>query len=213
MHEYIKRFMILLLDPAKFARNIDKERGYWNVLKVFVIFYMVILLARLILSILVTVRSGGSVESSLVMSSLIAGVVAAFLVPFFWSALTHLGVLIFGGRGGFFKTFKVATYSWILILIYGFVIPLIVSLLLLIKPVGAGGIIDQLYNSVFGVAMIVVSLAGFVHVIVAETLGLAYLHKMTRIKAFLAAILIPLIMMVLFFGVILWLISITIGSL
>ena len=210
MHEYIKRFMILLLDPAKFARNIDKERGYWNVLKVFVIFYMVILLARLILSILVTVRSGGSVESSLVMSSLIAGVVAAFLVPFFWSALTHLGVLIFGGRGGFFKTFKVATYSWILILIYGFVIPLIVSLLLLIKPLLAT---SQPFTSAFGVAMLVVSLAGFVHVVIAETIGLAYLHKMTRIKAFLAAILIPLIIMVLFFGVIMWLFSITIGSL
>ena len=210
MHEYIKRFMILLLDPAKFARNIDKERGYWNVLKVFVIFYMVILLARLILSILVTVRSGGSVESSLVMSSLIAGVVAAFLVPFFWSALTHLGVLIFGGRGGFFKTFKVATYSWILILIYGFVIPLIVSLLLLIKPLLAT---SQPFTSAFGVAMLVVSLAGFVHVVIAETIGLAYLHKMTRIKAFLAAILIPLIIMVLFFGVIMWLFSMTIGSL
>jgi hypothetical protein len=202
--------MILLLDPAKFARNIDKERGYWNVLKVFVIFYMVILLARLILSILVTVRSGGSVESSLVMSSLIAGVVAAFLVPFFWSALTHLGVLIFGGRGGFFKTFKVATYSWILILIYGFVIPLIVSLLLLIKPLLAT---SQPFTSAFGVAMLVVSLAGFVHVVIAETIGLAYLHKMTRIKAFLAAILIPLIIMVLFFGVIMWLFSMTIGSL
>ena len=210
MHEYIKRFMILLLDPAKFARNIDKERGYWNVLKVFVIFYMVILLARLILSILVTVRSGGSVESSLVMSSLIAGVVAAFLVPFFWSALTHLGVLIFGGRGGFFNTFKVATYSWILMLVYGFVIPLIVSLLLLIKPLLAT---SQPFTSAFGVAMLVVSLAGFVHVVIAETIGLAYLHKMTRIKAFLAAILIPLIIMVLFFGVIMWLFSMTIGSL
>jgi hypothetical protein len=213
MHEYIKRLIILFKDPSNFARNVARETGYWNVLKVFVIFYMSILIIRLLLSIGVTLRGGGILSAELILSSLIAGLIAAFIVPFFWSGVTHLGVLIFGGRQGFFNTFKVATYSWILILIYGLVIPLIASVLLLIKPLGTIEVITQLYTSVFGVAMLVVSLAGFVHVIIAETIGLSLLHKISRIRAFLSAILIPLILMVVFYGVVVWLLSITMGSL
>lgn len=102
--------------------------------------------------------------------------------PFVSAAVTHLGVLIVGGRG-YRKTFGATAHALTIMAPY-----LLIGALLNLF-IGMAGF----HEVISGVAGGVVSLAGFIHLVVVEVIGLKVLQKLSTLKALFAALVVPLL--------------------
>ena len=120
------------------------------------------------------------------------------MIPFIFSGITHLGVLIFGGKNGFFKTFKPATYAIIIGSIYGILISVVSYFLHLINPI-VSITVDQLPSSrdmplINSYVLSLIGLISLIHILYTEVGGVSKFQGMTKGKALLSVILIPLIL-------------------
>lgn len=186
-----KKLKKLFVDPAKFFKEVSKEKGYWTILKFFVAVYLAATVIQILASIPLNLKlvEIGILSSSLTI--LLMSVVAAFISPFVASALSHLGVMLFGGKKGFFNTFKPITYSLIIVAGYGIVASIIILIVFLLNPENPGNIIftERITNFI--------SIIGMVHTLIAETIGVSMYHSISRGRALFGIILVPLVLLVL----------------
>ena len=180
-----KKLKNLFSDPSKFFKDVSKEKDYWTVLKFFVVVYIVALIFNLLASI--PIYYGTPVFMASILIGLLLGIIAAFAGPFIGSFFTHLGVLIVGGRKGFFNTFKAITYGTLVVVGYGVLSSIISLLLFLLKLDGESASI---------MLMSVISIIGVVHMLVTSTIGVNMYHSISRWKAFFGIILIPLVILI-----------------
>ena len=121
---------------------------------------------------------------------LIFWTIFAFTIPFVGSGVNHLGVLIFGGKNGFFNTFKPLTYAMVIGGVYGVINATILTILSILN------IKNLVLNLV--ITMIIL-LIGFIHTLYAEVIGISQYQDMSKGKALLAILVSIVIAMVAFF--------------
>ena len=181
-----KKLKSLFSDPAKFFKDVGKEKDYWTVLKFFVVVYIVAVIIQILVSFPVNLKLPEFVEHlNFALTGLLYGVVSAFIVPFIVTALSHLGILLFGGRKGFFNTFKAVTYGMIIIIGYSVISSIITMIIFLLSP---GSTIT------LGYVANIISLIGLTHMLVVETVGVSIVHSISKTKAFFGVILVPLVL-------------------
>ena len=177
----------LFVDPVKFFKDVSKEKDYWTVLK----FFAVVYIAALLIQILVSIPTLLSLQRLAIWMSLLTaiffGVVYAFVGPFIISGIMHLGILIAGGRKGFFNTFKAATYGTLVVVGYGLVTSIITNAFLLLA----------FYGIVANVFIFLPIIIGSIHMLITQLIGVSIYHSISRTRAFFGIILIPMVLFIL----------------
>src|SRR3989344_6633956 len=147
MMSYTEKIKTLFFHSKQFFQLIKEEKKYQTILKDFLILYIIGQIIGFVFSALTINRYNLSNNLILTQASItIFSIIFAVVIPFIFSGITHLGVLIFGGKNGFFKTFKPATYAIIIGSIYGILISVVSYFLHLINPI-VSITIDQLPSS------------------------------------------------------------------
>ena len=150
-----------------------------------------------ILSTIITaliLRSNNPTSTGGMILNLLSGLIFSFVTPFIFAGIIHLGVLIFGGKQGYFNTYKPSTYGAVLGMPYGIITSILSAALIL--RVGSSQITDA-YTSPEYIGLMIVFIIQIIHVFYFEIAALAKYQKMTKMKAFLALIIIPLALLVL----------------
>ena len=181
-----KKLKSLFSDPSKFFKDVGKEKDYWTVLKFFVVVYIVAAIIQILVLLPVNLELPEFVGPlNFILIGLLAAVILAFISPFIGSFLSHLGILLFGGREGFFNTFKAISYSMIILIGYNLVSSIIVSAILLLNPdkLTASNHVGNIFSSI-----------GWAHVVVVGTIGVSMYHSISKAKAFFGIILVPLVL-------------------
>lgn len=180
-----QKLKALFAEPSKFFKEVSKEKKYWTVLKFFVMIYLAALVIQILASIPVTYGTPIFLYSTLI--TLFVGIFAAFVSPFVGSTLSHLGIMILGGKKGFFNTFKAVTYGNLIIVGYGILSSLISLILFLLKIEG---------NPASVILMSLITIAGVVHMLITSSIGVSMYHSISKVRAFFGIVLIPLILII-----------------
>ena len=178
----------LFIDPVKFFKDVSKEKDYWTVLKFFVVTYLAATLIQVLVSIPIYYGAPEFNLLEFILRTLLFSVGYAFLGPFIVGAVAHLGILILGGKKGFFNTFKALTYGTLVVVSYGMV-SLIISGIIVVSGIGVS---MALANSI----ILIILLTGSVHMLITQSIGVSTYHSISRIKAFLGIIFIPIILFI-----------------
>ena len=205
--EYWAALKLLFTNPLKFYGSVTKETGYRQIIFKYAIF-VAVLQAFLFL---VGLYSNIKEDDYLVLTSflvLLLRIGFAFAVPFIAAGVVHLGVLMFKGKKDYYTTFKPIAYSLFISIIYGSLATLVYEIIntFLPAPIIVESISEIMPHFVSGV---VIGVIGMIHVLYTQTIGISYYHQLSKIKAFLAVIIVPLIV-VLFFSILMfWLATMT----
>lgn len=194
----------LFFKPTLFFEGVASETKYLQPL----LYFVVILLISQIINFILTLPS--IIKQPMVFFFLIASLFSisiavgiGMIVPFISAAINHIGVLMFGGKNGYYNTFKPTTYAMIIGVFYGLIILIINFIMSLINPITipstppssiteALSFIPLSYLIVNGVIYAV----SLIHTLIVEVEGIAFCHKISKTRAFLAVIVMMLIMMV-----------------
>lgn len=213
--DYCSKLNELFFHPGKFFDRYGKEKKYKKPLFFYVIIAIVPILLTFIFSLISVISffSGSELFSNSVMvfASMIFSTAFAFAIPFISSFFVHMGVKIFRGKKDYFETFKAVTYGISVGEIYS---AILVFLLAVFSIIFAGSFILDLNslmffieNQTFSIGFaFVYGFIGFfslIHVLISETIGVAKLQKMSKLRAFFAVIIVPLIILVTIFLLIL----------
>lgn len=185
---YFKKIKTLLFHPSEFFESVADEKEYWPIVKFFAKTYIIIIIVNIILSLLVGLKTGFTTFQSLLLISTFE-IIFAFIYPFIIAFFTHIGVWIFGGRQGFFNTFKPATYASVIGITYYFIIIVINSIIdLFLSSTSQGGAIAYI------IFISIIVLISIIHSVFAEVIGISKFQKISRLRAFFGAVLIPLVL-------------------
>lgn len=191
----IKKLSDLLFHTKSFFKRVEKEKTYWAVLKVFLILTIISLILSLLKGYNLIAEQFSALPIASAFASMgiiglsIFSILFSLLAVFIGSFLVHLGVLIFGGKKGYYNTFKPVGYGMILSAIYGVILGAINLVLYWLFSV-------DLYVSV-PFLMFIVSIWILIHVLYAYIIGIAKFQKITKLKAFLGIIIVPIILFIL----------------
>jgi len=206
---YFSRLKFLFFHPKRFFNSIPvkKESRYAKIIFFYVIIASAVILLNLIFSIINSIVTLGGQELvlSLIWSVFTAfmNLGLAFIIPFFTSAIIHLGVLIFRGKQGYFNTYKPAVYSSAIGQVYNLVIGFLFGIIFLFflrnidlqDPTVLASNPLLLY---IGIGYLAIFLISFIHILYSCIIGVAKFQKMTKLRAFFSVIIIPLIILILF---------------
>lgn len=196
MEEKLAKLELLFVSPGRFFSSMKHEKTYIQPLLSFAILYVLYAFFANILF-LVFRAAEGMLASALVVfpGRLILDTMAAFALPFFASALVHLGLVFLQKDVKFFHTFRAVTYSGVIVIVYLFFMQLLNLIFLII---GINKHLPQgILAFIYGGIIVLLFLIAIVHHLTAEITGLAMYHNITQIKAFLGIILVPLILSIL----------------
>lgn len=214
---FFSKLNFLFFHPRKFmeSKEVAAENRYWPILWFFVLLYIISTIISIILGIIIIDETAlqeftalGFNESMYIIFLIggsILSVALSFGLPFGGVAIIHLGILMFGGKQGYFNTFKPVVYASVIALIYGiiqnilgsiiklsFSIPSNVESFIELDPTASIGLIIA---SIVGAAITITML---IHSLYAEIWGLSIFHKISKWKSFWGMIIIPLILAVIF---------------
>ncbi len=206
MVDQIQKLKTLFLSPSSFFQTVVKESKYSPILFYFVIIYIIGEVIRLIAGIPITLKVPDRALSIFMsIGGLIFSVGFAFAIPFIGAGINHLGVMIVGGKNKFFNTFKPSTYAMVISVVYGVAAAVLYLILDFINPIDyaaleAGTMTWQNIPFFNIVVMIIIAVVSFIHVLYAEVVGISKFQNMSKGKALLAVLIIPLILFVVIFG-------------
>jgi len=178
--KYYSQFKLLFTNPSVFYNSVKSETDVFPIILKYVIFMAV-------LQVIMFLVGAYMVLFSFII--MILSITFSFIMPFFSSGITHLGVLMFGGKQPFFNTFKTITYSMFLAAVYNFVSLIIIEILNIILNPTFETITDMMPQLIVAG---IIGLIGLVHVFYTEIIGLGIYQQLTKLKAFFAIIIIPL---------------------
>ncbi|MBS3121421.1 YIP1 family protein [Candidatus Woesearchaeota archaeon] len=186
--KYYSQFKLLFTNPSVFYNSVKSETDVFPIILKYVIFMAVLQVIMFLVGIYGDLREGAYMVlfSFIIM---ILSITFSFIMPFFSSGITHLGVLMFGGKQPFFNTFKTITYSMFLAAVYNFVSLIIIEILNIILNPTFETITDMMPQLIVAG---IIGLIGLVHVFYTEIIGLGIYQQLTKLKAFFAIIIIPL---------------------
>ncbi|MBI4454175.1 YIP1 family protein [Candidatus Woesearchaeota archaeon] len=186
--KYWSQFRLLFTNPSQFYNSVKSETDVFPIILKYVVFMAVLQVIMFLVGIYGDLREGPYMIlfSFIIM---ILSITFSFIMPFIMSGITHLGVLIFGGKQLFFNTFKTITYSMFLAAAYNFVSLIMIEILnIILNPTfeTITEIMPQL------IVAGIIGLIGLVHVIYTQMVGLGIYQQLTKLKALFAIIIIPL---------------------
>lgn len=207
---YFSRLYNLIFHTKSFISKIEQENEYFPILLTFVITTAIATIIQFFISLTTLISSGPSVIFKQAVSA-IGGIGFAFAIPFILCMIFHIGVLLLGGRRGFFNTFKPVTYSMVIGTAYSLLYTIIISFYNLISPISSETILviqSKLQSGTISFAdiaplkiqlgiFLVIILLSIIHAIYAAVLGISKYQNMKKWKSFISLILIPLIIFVL----------------
>jgi len=207
---YLEKTKNILFNSNSFLNSIEHEKSYQQVLAFFVVTYLVYFILSYSLGLI-------SLKYELVnyfvdiSKEFVIAVIFSVLYPFAFSGIVHLGTLIFRGKESFFNTFKPSTYSLFIWVFYITLILIITTIINLIVPFETSMInnlpndssqevvgiaYQQFFNQpgafYFLIVFIVLMIAGMIHQMIFLTKGISKFQKITKLKAFLSIIIIPI---------------------
>jgi len=201
---YFLRLKNLFWHPKDFLNSVSDEKKYSKIL----FFYVKIAVIAIVLNFIFAVVRlclAPEVQTfsflvSLVFTIFLAilSVGFAFATPFVASAVAHLGILVFRGRQGYFNTYKPISFSTAIGEIYQIIIVLFSVVVffifgnLALESMGSFGsfwIISAIYFVLFLISVF--------HVLYAEIIGVSKYQKISKLRAFLGIIFVPLILLIL----------------
>ncbi len=180
----IEDFKKLISKPTNFYKDL-KKKSYGDVIKFllkinFIPYFLYFLFLQ-----------GGELNIYIgltIIISLIYALLSLTIGPFINALITHIGVLIVGGKD-YKKTFLATGHAMSISAPYLLTAAILVGLFInaseaiLISLTLLGGLI---------------AFAGGIHVLITEIIGLKVLHKLTTLRAIIAALIIPITIFLLF---------------
>ncbi len=208
MENIINTIRNIFFRPSEFFNTVCDEKGYARPWLFFSISYIILVTISMLLSIPLLLRfsDAGLLLIFIELFGLIISIGFGFAIPFVSAALSHTGLLILGAKKGFYNTFKPVSYSGIIFVIYGLIIAAIKSVSYIFYP---GNITDfqsyigLLFDKAPGplafleILVITITIAGWIHLIVAETIGVSRFQGISRARAFFGIILVPSVILAL----------------
>ena len=207
---HLQRIKLLFLHPGEFFDLVEDEKGYKKPLMYAVIASVIVSFLNTIISALPLFSSplGGFALGGLgliIPLFLVFGIGFTFALPFLAAGMVHLGVMMFGGKKGYFNTFKPITYAIVIGSLYTLISSIIQGVLTMTiaKPIYnapslgfpmAGALGPSIFVYAVG---IIIGLASFVHLTIIEVIGVSKYHNISKGKAFWGVIIIPLIIVML----------------
>lgn len=204
MVDYFHKLGLLIRSPSTFFKTVEKEKNYMTMLLPYAVIFIVVGLFGMLTSLPSLAQEPGMTAVVLVFAAIVSFLLLvgfAFAMPFISAAFAHLGVLVFGGKEGFFNTFKPVVYGSVIGLLYGLLSSLLQLILSPLFPIPANPQTPQevfraLLNPVLWTSLFI-GFVSLVHVLIVQTRGLAKFQKMGYGRAFLSLIFVPLVLIVL----------------
>ena len=193
----IEKIRMIFFEPSVFFRSVKNEKRYLPILMYFAVAYILSSFVSLIFE-LRDIKSGalgqfaGLIFVLVALFMLFFVVIIAFAAPFIGAGISHLGIMIVGGAGKYFDTFKASTYASVLSPLYA----IILGIIGYFNPFNLNAPIwTDLWNF-YSFLWIAVAIASTVHILYIECVGLSMYHKISKIRALAAILLIPIAMLV-----------------
>jgi hypothetical protein len=191
---------LIFKDPKAFFDMVAPEPTIWRAYWCWAVLAGIMTALTLPINYLSMKDAGGAMASGggfLFAFLVVMSVVSVFFGQFIMAGVTHLGVLIVGGKKGFVSTFKAVVYPYLVSAGYMLIsIPLAFISFALTKgsPVQMMEVMKQSFPVfiIFALSM-VVGLANFVHMIHVGIVGLKRLQDLSTGRAVVALIVIPLV--------------------
>lgn len=202
VEKFTSRLKKLFFHPKKFFDSVEKDKDYSKI----IFFYVKIVVFSAVLSLIFSLINSGisAVTIFNTVTILITNIGLAFLIPFVAAGITHLGVLIFRGRQKYFNTYKPVAYTLAIASVYSILSSVINFIVTLASPVDITALSANpelmLQNQTVIISLIVflvIFLISFIHVLIAQVIGISKFQKISKLRAFFAVILIPLIILIL----------------
>jgi len=200
----------LFFHPKKFMDSVEEEKNYTEPMFFYVKITVIAVILELIFMIITFIVRNSITLINIIntLTSSVANIGIAFIIPFAVAGIVHLGVLIFKGKQGFFNTYKPITYAVSIGIFYNMLISIIGGIIAIfnsqyidsISQIASPELLWQ--NSGFVTLMIVygiIMLISLAHILCAGTIGLSKYQKVSRAKAFLSIILILLAIIIIGF--------------
>jgi len=175
---WIETIKQVLFRPEEFFNNLDKK----SIIEPF-IFYFTIAYPTYIIEKIVRLAMKSELSSGALFLIPIAALLDAAIWIFGGTAISHLFILLFGGKGGFKGTFNVYAYSYAVA-----IFPIILFAIGLLIGLAAGiGLTGGIAAAFLG------GLITLVLIIKINIIGLKKVHNFTTLRAFCAYLLVPII--------------------
>lgn len=196
----------MLMRPLEFYKSIEKDNDFVKPMLYFAVTSIIVY----IFGFLIYIPLGVTNPLETIFSFFFAVVLLPFSIgymfaaPFVSAGIAHLGLMILGVRTEYIKTFKPISYSGIPGAAYSlFVICLSIVFYAVFPITDEERLVAMLSTGAvwifvgFIIIMIFIAVIRKIHVLITETIGIAYYHNISRLKAFLGLILIPTILTIL----------------
>jgi len=200
---YFSRLGHLFSHPKKFLDSAAGEKKYSKILFFYVFIAVIAIVFDAVLAFIRAYYNPGDMTLAanlgFIALSVLFSIGLAFVSPFVISFIIHLGVLVFGGKKGYFNTFKPITYSAAISEIYQ--VFLVILGVIAFFTVG-----DLVFNGITAVSpgllavtvlYFLVLVISLIHVLYAEIIGISKFQAMPKGKAFLSIVFVPVIILVL----------------
>lgn len=181
----MEKFADCFARPSDFFKRVDKEKIYKPALMQYIIFLLPVI-------ILESLQGAPELGVIGILLGLFFGVIMLFVGPFIGAAISHIGVLLVGGGQGYLATFKGVVYSQSAVAVYYIFASLLGGFALLVGEAAVMGV---------GFVSVAIYVIAFVHSAVLVTIGISHLHKISKIRAFVGAILLPTVAVMLIAGI------------
>lgn len=201
---YFERLKSLFFSPKKFLGSVEKEKDYKSPLFFYVKVSLIALAIGFLILILPALFELGFTYDwayyslNALFNSLIS-LGFAFIAPFISAGVIHLGVLIFGGRQGYYNSFKPITYVGSISRVYEVLLGLLALVFALFVQYGlvTADILSLSPGQIaFIVLMGIVYLVMFFHIVYAQIVGIAKYQKLSNWRAALGVFFVPLILLI-----------------
>jgi hypothetical protein len=195
---HLDKLKTLFFHPKEFFDKVAAEQKYMAPVYYLVVVMVISYIIHLFFQLPSFSSKGVAVLIFAIMFYLIGVMFAvgiSFAIPFVNAGIIHLGVLVYGGRKGYYNTFKPTGYALIVGSIYGILSLLITDILAIVQPIKPevpatitlASIIGMIPTS-YLITFAVISVISLIHVIVTEATGISKYHEIPKWRAVLASI-------------------------
>lgn len=195
----IEKLRMIFLEPTSFFSKVKNEKKYLPILAYFFAAYILSSLVSFIFGLgdfkADFMKSGGTSAFIPVMIffTVLFVLIIAFAAPFIGAGVSHLGVMIMGGAGKFFDTFKASTYASVLSPFYAIILEVIGYF----SPFNMNNPVWQDFFNVYTFLWIIIAITSMVHIFYVECTGLSQYHKISKIRSLVAIFIIPILAVIL----------------
>lgn len=207
----------LFFHPKRFFKSVEGDKNYSKAMFFYVKVVIITTIINFILTIVILAAQKQLTIPPILYNILISiiNIGIAFLIPFILTAITHLGVLIFRGKQKYFNTYKAVAYTPAIVLIYSLLSTIIYVIVNFIHPITladtsqmtAEAAVQIFQDKSFLSLMVfttVLLFASLIHSLLIQVIGISKFQKMSKLRAFLSAVIIPLILFIVYIIILVW---------